>query len=159
MVYDGELYFGDDNGRFCKFNHDIEGMNKYNDNGQPITAIWTTKLDNDDMPEMLKTMQKKGCVITTKPFPRSSIEVGVKTSDSGQARLVKTTYLGYLDLADIDFENFTFYSNDNARSVVLRTKVKKYKALQFVLRNDKLNEGFGVFSITKNYIVVNYMKG
>lgn len=159
MVYDGELYFGDENGNFCKFNHDIAGVTKYNDNGLPVTAIWTTKLDNDDMPEMLKTMQKKGCVITTKPFPRSSIEVGVKTSESGEARLIKSTHLGYLDLADIDFENYTFYSNDNARSVVLRTKMKKYKALQFVLKNDKLNEGFGVFSITKNYIVVNYMKG
>lgn len=158
MVYNGELYFGDADGNLCKFNHDIAGMAKYNDNGQPITAIWTTKLDNDDMPEMLKTMQKKGCVITTKPFSKSSIEVGVKTSEITTARAIKSEYLGYLDFADIDFENFTFNSNDNARSVVLRTKVKKYKALQFVLKNDKLNQGFGVFDITKNYTVVNYIK-
>lgn len=158
MVYNGELYFGDADGNLCKFNHDIVGMAKYNDNGQPITAIWTTKLDNDDMPEMLKTMQKKGCVVTTKPFSKSSVDIGIKTTDLGQARLIKSEQLGYLDFSDISFENFTFISNDNARSVVLRTKVKKYKALQFVLRNNKLNEGFGVFNITKNYTVVNYIK-
>ena len=159
MVYNGELYFGDDNGRFCKFNTDIQGMSKYNDNGEAITAVWTTKLDNDDMPEMLKTMQKKGCVITTKPFTRSSIQVGVLTPDYTNAKIVKYASLGILDLSDIDFEDFTFISNDNARTVVLRTKVKKYKALQFVLKNDKLNQGFGVFNITKNYIIANYVKG
>ena len=159
MVYNGELYFGDDDGRFCKFNTDIQGMSKYNDNGEAITAIWTTKLDNDDMPEMLKTMQKKGCVITTKPFTRSSIQVGVLTPDYTNAKIVKYASLGILDLSDIDFEDFTFISNDNARTVVLRTKVKKYKALQFVLKNDKLNQGFGVFNITKNYIIANYVKG
>ena len=158
MVYNGELYFGDASGNLCKFNHDIEGVAKYNDNGEPIEAIWTTKLDNDDMPEMLKTMQKKGCVITTKPFASSSIDIGIKTSDVVAAKRIKKEYLGFLDWSRIDFNNFPFSTNDNARSVVLRTKVKKYKALQFVLKNAELNQGFGVFDITKNYTVVNYIK-
>ena len=158
MVYNGELYFGDDDGNICKFNTDIKGMSKYNDNGAAVTAVWTTKLDDDDMPEMLKTMQKKGCVITTKPFTRSSIQIGVKTSDANDVQMVKSAYTNIFDFSDIDFDDFTFDSTTSARTVVLRTKVKKYKALQFVLKNDKVNQGFGVFNITKNYTIVNYMK-
>lgn len=159
MVYNGELYFGDEDGNFCKFNTDIAGTNKYNDNGAPISAVWTTKLDNDDMPEMLKTMQKKGCVITTKPFARSSVEIGIVTPDLITAKTIISSPLSILDLNNINFEDITFISNDSARTIAIKTKIKKYKALQFVLKNDKLNQGFGVFSITKNYTVVNYMKG
>ena len=159
MVYNGELYFGDDKGRLCKFNHDIDNMTKYNDDGEAITAIWTTKMDDDNLPEMLKTMQKKGCVVTTKPFTRSSVAVGVKTSDASEVKYIKESFTNVFDFSYIDFENFTFETSTSGRSVVLRTKVKKYKALQFVLKNDKLNEGFGVFSIVKNYTIANYMKG
>ncbi len=158
LVYDGELYFGDLDGNICKFNTDILKMNKYNDNGKPITAIWTTKLDDDNMPEMTKTLQKKGCVVTTKPFTRSNIEIGIRTSDMSNPFVVKEQYLGVLDFSDIDFEYFTFISNDNARTVVIKKKIKKYRALQFVLKNDKLNQGFGIFNIVKNYVAVNYVK-
>lgn len=158
LSYAGGLYFGDINGNFCKFNHDIEGMSKYNDNGEAITAIWTTKLDDDDMPEMTKTMQKKGCVITTKPFTRSYVDIAIRTSDMSSNKSIKQQYLGVLDFNDIDFNFFTFISNDNARTVVMKTKVKKYKALQFILKNDKLNQGFGIFNIVKNYVAVNYIK-
>lgn len=158
LVYDGELYFGDLDGNICKFNTDIVKMNKYNDNGKPITAIWTTKLDDDNMPEMTKTLQKKGCVVTTKPFTRSNIEIGIRTSDMSNPFVVKSQYLGVLDFNDIDFEYFTFISNDNARTVVIKKKIKKYRALQFVLKNDKLNQGFGIFNIVKNYVAVNYVK-
>lgn len=158
LVYNGELYFGDMKGNFCKFNTDILKMNKYNDNGEPITAIWTTKLDDDNMPEMTKTLQKKGCVVTTKPFTRSNIEIGIRTSDMSDPFKVKEQYLGILDFNDIDFEYFTFISNDNARTVVIKKKVKKYRALQFVLKNDKINQGFGIFNIVKNYVPVNYIK-
>jgi hypothetical protein len=158
MVHNGELYFGDNEGNFCKFNTDIKGMSKYNDDGQAITAVWTTKLDDDDYPEMLKTMQKKGCVVTTKPFTRSSIKVGFKTSESNEVRTIKSASTNIFDFNDVDFEDLTFDSTTSARTVVLRTKVKKYKALQFVLVNDKRNQGFGVFNITKNYTIVNYMK-
>ena len=158
MVYNGELYFGTATGQLCKFNTDIATMQKYNDNNEAITAMWTTKLDDDGIPNATKTMQKKGCSITTKPFTRSWVEVGIKTSDMGAYQTIKQQALGILDFNDIDFEYFTFVSNDNARNVVLGKKTKKYKALQFIIKNDKINQGLGIFNIVKTFNRVNYIK-
>lgn len=161
MVYNGDLYFGTELGQLCRFNTDIQKMYKYNDNGDAITAVWTTNMDDDNLPEMTKTMMKKGCVITTKPFTRSSVDIGIKTNSMSNAITVKKQGLGILDFNDIDFgaENFTFISNANARKAVLKKKIKKYEALQFVIKNDKINEGLGIFNITKSYTVTNYIKG
>ena len=156
-VYQGELYFGDGAGNLCKFNTDIDGMQKYNDNGKAITAIWKTKLDNDDMPEMDKTMQKKGCVVTLKPYTRSSVSVGVRI-DNGVEKIIAEDSLSLFTWYDIDFSDFSFVTMEGARCIALRAKIKKYNALQFVLKNDKINQGFGILNIAKSFTVSNYHK-
>ena len=40
----------------------------------------------------------------------------------------------------------------------LNKKVKKYKRLQIIARNEKLNEGFGIQEIVKVYTLGNYSK-
>ena len=40
----------------------------------------------------------------------------------------------------------------------LNKKIKKYKRLQIIVRNDTLNEGFGIQSIIKIYTIGNYSK-
>lgn len=156
-VYQGELYFGDAAGNLCKFNTDIDGMQKYNDNGKAITAIWKTKLDNDDMPEMDKTMQKKGCVVTLKPYTRSSVSVGVRI-DNGMEKIIAEDSLSLFTWYDIDFSDLSFITLEGARCISLRAKIKKYNALQFVLKNDKINQGFGILNIAKSFTVSNYHK-
>lgn len=158
MIYNGDLYFGTKQGQFCRFNNDIKTMDKYSDNGEAITAIWSTKLDNDGLPEMLKTMQKKGCTITLKPFTRSSVKFSYVTDGFLQEKILKQTSLSIFNWGDIDFEDFSFISNNHARTIVSRKKIKKYGALQFIATNDIINQGFGIFSITKYYHVINFRK-
>lgn len=158
LVHNGELYFGTPSGQICKFNTDIEKMHRFNDNGVAITAIWSTKADNDGIPNMTKTMQKKGCLITLKPFVRSGVKIFVKTEKDTVQRLIKSAIAGILTWEDLDFDEFTFISNDNARTIPFKKKVKKYQSLQFFVQNDKLNQGFGVFNIVKNYNAVGYIK-
>jgi len=62
------------------------------------------------------------------------------------------------DWEDIDFSRFTFDANDAPREILFNTKVKKYKRLQIIIKNDAVNEGFGVFGITKHYVVGNFAK-
>lgn len=58
----------------------------------------------------------------------------------------------------IDFERFTFNSNDTAQDDFFRKKIKKYKRLQIVITNDAIYEPFGILGITKTYTIGNFSK-
>jgi len=154
-----ELYFGTADGRICKVNSDIESMDKYADDGQAIDAVWATKYDDDGTPALLKTMIKRGCCVTIKPYARSSGTVYFKSDRSGgEARQVTAKPMDILDFTDIDFERFTFNTDDSPQEIFLNRKVKNYKRLQLIVRNSEVNEGFGIFQITKHYVIGNYAK-
>ena len=163
-----ELYFGTEDGRICKFNTDIEGMTKFSDNGhgepvvedgEAITAVWATKYDDDGTPAVLKTMIKRGCCVTIKPYARSSGKVYFRSDRTGGAsRKVAGKPMDILDFADIDFERITFNSDDGPQEIFLNRKVKNYKRLQILVMNDEVNEGFGVYQITKHFVTGNYAK-
>ena len=59
---------------------------------------------------------------------------------------------------DLDFERFSFNTNDSPQDIYLKKKVKKYKRLQLIALNDGLNEGFGILQIAKTFTVGNYAK-
>jgi len=153
----GDLYFGTVTGKICKFNTDIEERTKFNDDDQPVTCYWSTKNDDDGASYLYKTMQKKGCTVTIKPYSRSSATVGVIVDGNPEASLKYHT-MDIFDWDDIDFERFTFNTNWSPQDIYIKKKIKKYKRLQFVIRNNGLSEGFGVFQIVKTYSVGNYAK-
>lgn len=153
----GELYFGTEDGRICKFNTDIGGVLKYNDDGEPIVASWSTLNDDDDAPHLYKSMTKKGCLVTIKPYARSSGTIYV-SKDGNPRQLLRSGIMDILDWDDIDFDRFTFNTNDSPQDIFFKKKVKKYKRLQIIVENDALNEGFGVLQIVKTFTVGNYAK-
>lgn len=158
MVDDGELYFGDANGHICKFNSDIQTSDQYNDNGQVIDVVWSTKMDNDGVPFMLKTMQKKGSGITTKPFTRSTYEVFIVTNKQDSEVLIKQFNRDIFDLDDVDLNRFSLDSTPFAKFTPFKKKIKKYESLQIIVRGRALSEGFGIYNITKQWLAVNYVK-
>jgi len=165
------LYFGTEDGRICKVNSDIAAMYRYSDGGTRVTgtqeitggaaidAVWSTKYDDDGTPAILKTMLKRGCCVTIKPYARSSGTVYFRSDrTAGTERQVATRQMDILDFADIDFERFTFNTDDSPQEIFLNRKVKNYKRLQIIARNSEVNEGFGIFQITKHYVTGNYAK-
>ena len=157
LEHDGDLYFGTAQGKICRFNTDRVKMDKYSDDGQPIIAAWSTKADDDGDFMTRKTMIKKGCGVMIKPFTRSSVKALVRTEkDFGKE--IKYSTMDIFDWEDIDFSRFPFSSNDGPQVVPFGSKVKKYITLQITVKNDGLNEGFGVFGILKRYQKGNYVK-
>ena len=63
----GDLYFGTSDGRVCKFNTDITGVSRFNDDGDPIVARWSTKYDTFGTFTRRKTLVKKGSGVMIKP--------------------------------------------------------------------------------------------
>lgn len=153
------LYFGTEDGKICKINSDIDGMARYSDDGAAIDAVWATKYDDDGTPAVLKTMIKRGCCVTIKPYARSSGTIYFRSDrTSGVERKVAGKTMDILDFTDIDFERFTFNTDDSPQEIFLNRKVKNYKRLQIITRNSEVNEGFGIFQITKHYVVGNFAK-
>ena len=156
---DEELYFGTADGEICKFNTDIEDMSRYSDDGAAISAVWATKYDDDGTPAVLKTLLKRGCCVTIKPYARSSAEVYIRADRTGgHEKKVAGKPMDILDFSDIDFERITFNTDESPQEIFLNRKVKNYKRLQIIVRNQEPNEGFGIFQITKHYVTGNYAK-
>lgn len=156
---DEALYFGTADGRICKLNTDIEDMSRYSDDGAAISAVWATKYDDDGTPAVLKTLLKHGCCVTIKPYARSSAEVYIRADRTGgHEKKVAGKPMDILDFFDIDFERITFNTDESPQEIFLNRKVKNYKRLQIIVRNQEPNEGFGIFQITKHYVTGNYAK-
>ena len=156
---DEALYFGTADGRICKINTDIEDMSRYSDDGAAISAVWATKYDDDGTPAVLKTLLKRGCCVTIKPYARSSAEVYIRADRTGgHEKKAAGKPMDILDFSDIDFERITFNTDESPQEIFLNRKVKNYKRLQIIVRNQEPNEGFGIFQITKHYVTGNYAK-
>lgn len=156
---DEALYFGTADGRICKLNTDIEDMSRYSDDGAAISAVWATKYDDDGTPAVLKTLLKRGCCVTIKPYARSSAEVYIRADRiGGHEKKVAGKPMDILDFSDIDFERITFNTDESPQEIFLNRKVRNYKRLQIIVRNQEPNEGFGIFQITKHYVTGNYAK-
>jgi len=145
------LFFGTADGRICRFNTDREKLDRFNDDGQPIPVVWTTCMDDDGYPTRLKTLEKRGCVVTVKPFVRSSVEICLRTDRDPVAKQVRKGWVDVFDWEQIDFNRFTFDTNDGARDISVGTRVRNYRRLQFVVRSNAVNEGFGIYQISKTF--------
>lgn len=124
--------------------------------GEPVRARWCSTFDDDGAPQKLKTLMKKGSMITLVPHYRSGCEITlVKDGDVFE-------FLGYADSSlqtfeYIDFTQFTFNANAVAMDIFTKKKIKKYKRLQIQVENNN-PEPFGITQITKTYTFGNYAK-
>ncbi len=162
LEYKGALFFGTDDGRFCRFNDDMTNsrggyeMTAYSDDGAAIVAEWATPLSADNDFMRLKTMKKKGSGVMLKTYNRSGVRVCVKT-DKEFEREIRSVSAGVFNFEDIDFSDFTFNTSEYI-VVPFNAKFKKYKAIQIILRNDKVNQAFGVLGIIRRYVLGNFAK-
>ena len=152
------LYFGTGDGRVCRFNTDIDGMARYNDDGAAIEAVWSTRSDDDGDPMVRKTLLKHGNAVTIKPYARSSAKILFRTDRDVVAWQAAEGTMDIFDWEDIDFSRFTFNANDGPSEIPFRRAVKKYKRLQILVKNDAVNEGFGVYAIVKHFAAGNFAK-
>lgn len=171
-VFKNELWFGDANGHLCKFNSDVVGRTKYCDNGTAnvndggeiymtggvaIPCKWSTPLDDDDKPQYFKTLSKRGSQLTMLPYDRTSAKVTLIKDGEIKSEL-GVFYADIQNWEVVDFERFTFSSNDTAQDDFFKRKVKKYKRLQILVENDAIYEPFGILGITKTYTFNNFSK-
>ena len=111
----------------------------------PVKAEWSTIFDDDGALHYYKTMQKKGNLVSILP------------EETDEERTHTKVYVKKDDKPEVEIER-TFGVNSTIPSeMFLKKKFKKYKRLQFIIRNEE-PEPFGVDSIIKNYTIGNYCK-
>lgn len=143
MPDEGNLFFGTADGRLCRLNTDIEGVQKYNDDGKAIKACRATRMEFCGDFLRYKTMVKKGSGLLMHPYSRGSVRVYVRT-DRAQTEEFFQTGLDDFDWYG-DEAGDDFFIWKGAQVVPFGKKVKKWKWIQLILENDELNEGFGVY--------------
>ena len=165
-----ELYFSSYDGnksilfKFKEFDGDVDSFNDSNefaeneeDKVKAINSYFLTIADTDGSFMRLKTMVKRGCGIMIKPFIRSSAKVYVLT-ETNHEKLIKEGKAGVFSFENFYFDTVDFNSRDCARIIPFNAKIKKYSMLQFMVINDSVNEGFGVYGIEKRYTIGNFKK-
>ncbi len=145
-----DLFFGTADGRVCRFNTDIASCAKYSDDGRPILASWSTKADDDGDFMRYKRLLRSGCGVLIKPYARSGCTVRIRT-ENDFGKTVASVQTDMFDFSDVDFARLSFLVNDTPRVIPIRIGPRRYLTAQVIVSNDRLNEGFGVFGITRQF--------
>lgn len=129
MELDGDLFFGTDDGRLCKFNSDLKSSIKFNDGlitidapedptleaylftgGKSIHCRWITNIDVFGTATRYKTLTKRGCTCIIKPVSGGALKMRVSTN-RGSKELF--SYSGTVfDFKSVDFADMDFSEGD-----------------------------------------------
>jgi hypothetical protein len=171
-VRDDNCYFGTSDGRVCRFNSDMERLERFNDggtftkvasvmqynnDGKAIAALWATKVDDDGDFMRYKNLPRRGSGLLIKPYSQSSVDVYV-VNDENQKTLSTSDWATIFDFGAIDFARFSFVTSKNPVVVPLSSPIRRYKTLQIVARNKEPSQGFGLFGIIKRFTVSDYVR-
>ncbi len=150
------LWFGTEDGRICRFMTELKGAPEaYNDDGAPIVAEWTTKMDDFGSFETKKNIRRRGSGVYVKTYecPHQAEIVVVSERDFGNVVATR----GIFNFENLDFSRFTL-STTPYSFVDFNFKIKNFRMAQVKCRNDKLNEPFGVVAIELTYQTGDFAK-
>ncbi|MBQ5326959.1 MAG: hypothetical protein J6K80_07125, partial [Oscillospiraceae bacterium] len=152
------LWFGTKDGFVRRFKAETMGKECYSDDGRAIYSVWKTPVEDEGRIDRFKTLQRKGCLVTLKPFEASSCQAYC-CIDGGTKQFMQKKTLDISPVFEkVDFTRFTFNTNSNPQEIYFYTRKKRYKRIQFVFENNAVNEGFGIQGITKLYKLGDYSK-
>ena len=139
------LFFGTKDGRICRLNTDVDGVEKYNDDGAPIYAARATRMEFCGDFLRYKTMIKKGSGLLMQPYSRSSVTVYARTDRTQAEEFFRA------GLDDFDWQGETlgpdYAAWESAQVIPFKKKIKKWKWIQLIAENNEINEGFGVYGM------------
>ncbi|MBE6878317.1 MAG: hypothetical protein E7488_04025 [Ruminococcaceae bacterium] len=159
FAVDGDtLWFGTADGHIRFFKNEDIGNECYSDDGAAIYAVWKTAVEDEGCIERFKTLMRKGCLVSLKPFETSSCKVYYSV-DGGREQLVSAVLLDITGAFEkVDFSRFTFYTNTNPQELYFNKRQKRYKRIQLIFENDQPDEGFGLMEIVKTYKIIGHSK-
>lgn len=147
-----ELYFGSSNGCIYKWNTDEKLLASYNDDGEPICAIWETA----DISEKMFYKKKTYRYLAIRCMPEISSSIEVHAQKNGIWQMIKedTITLKYFSYAYLNYSKLTYSTNKTQRVTATKIRLKKLDHVRFRFSNSRLNEPLGI-----NDFAVEYTQG
>lgn len=155
--YEGHLYFGTDDGkikRFYRAGEHSAAHNAYRDDDEAVAARWDTPYLYFDRMNHYKNL--KNFAVMLAPYGRSGVKIYYRAN--GLREMVKQANADIFSFEDIDFERFTFNTDDAPMIVPTNWRLKKFMLVQFRFEND-LAEPFGLYGFAGIYTVSSKYKG
>ena len=156
---DEALFFGTNEGKICRFHTDVESLDSYNDDGDPIYCCWETP--DLDGKLFYKNKTFRYFAIRMMKALRTSVKMYTQKLGTWTPEPVKEdTASGVVfDFENIDFELFSFSTDRSEKVVHTKIRVKKADKARFKLVNENMDEPFGLFDLALEYIESGNYKG
>lgn len=156
-VHDNRLYFGSSDGKVYRFYDNPDNPLDYNDNGEPIHAVWETPDLYGSLFYKNKTFRHMDVRLASAIV--TSIKMYVQKRGIWSLIKEESAKTRYISFANIIFSKFTFSTDPTPKTIPTKIKVKKVDKARFRFENNMLNEPFGLFDIALEYIENGYYKG
>lgn len=155
--YEGDLYFGSSAGKVYRFYTDPVSLLSYNDDGDPIHAIWETPDFYGKLFYKNKTFRYMAVRLAT----ALATSIRMSVYKAGVWNLIKedSTEAQLFGFAYVCFSKFSFRTDTTPKTIATKIKVKKVDKARFKLENDQLNESFGLYDIAFEYVESGNYKG
>jgi len=156
---DQALWIGTHDGRVCEFGKDIDDLESYNDDGEPIYACWETP--DLDGKLFYKNKTFRYFAIRMMKALRTSVRIfAQKRGNWGTDPIKEDRQSGLaFDFNNVDFTNFSFSTDRSERVVHTKVRIKKVDKARFRVENGYVNEPFGIFDLALEYIESGNYKG
>jgi hypothetical protein len=144
-----ELYFGTADGKVYKWATDEKALDSYNDDGEPITALWETA----DISEKLFYKKKTYRYVALRCMPEISSSVQIWAQKEGQWTELKDdiTTLKYFSYENLQYSKLTYSCNRTQKVSATKIRLKKLDHVRFKFINDLLNEPLGINDFAVEY--------
>ena len=151
------LFFGTYDGRVCEFYTDKESIFSYNDDGQPIHAIWETP----DLFGKYFYQNKTWRYIALQLASSVATSVKIWAQKRGVWTLIKneTSKARYFSFEQLVFSKLTFSNDTTAKTIPVKTRIKKVDKTRLRLENDSKDEPFGLMQIAVEFVESGKYKG
>lgn len=143
------LWFGTGDGRICRFYNNVDAPSSYNDDGAAIDAWWDTADISGALFYKNKTFRYVSVRLAAAVV--TGIKIFVQKRGIWSQIFDGGAKARYFDFRHINFAKFTFNTDQTPRTLGGKIKVKKVDKARFRLRNNELNEPFGIYSLALEF--------
>lgn len=142
---DERLFFGTSNGKVFRFYNDKYALGSYNDNGQPIEAIW----DSPDLTGNVFFKNKTLNHIAVKLDSAIAASVTIEVMWRGLWNFVRTDHwrARQFQFSTEQFQYHTFSNDHTQRVLPKKVRFKNVDKFRLRLSNNELNESFALYDV------------
>jgi len=154
---DDICYFGTADGRICEFYTDKYALASYNDDGEPIEAVWETP----DIDGKLFYKNKTLRYVALRLDSALATSVNIWVMNRGLWQFIKKdeTSGRYFSFMHLVFSKLSFSGDKTQHTISTKVRVKKVDKFRLRLVNNDKDEPFGLYNIAFEYVENGNYKG